>query len=144
MNAWSCTSALPYVLLSGSRQVGFSLRSNVQTGQELGSTCCLLVSWFAYSSTLKMGATCCSETSVDFHRTAQRYMPEDILGTKARVHFVRPWHWALGETGPYNSLPPHWFSFAKPSSWLCVLGGGCLWRHVRTVERRHFRWLWLK
>jgi hypothetical protein len=30
-----------------------------------------------YSSTLKMEATCSSETSVDFQRTTQRYNPED-------------------------------------------------------------------
>jgi hypothetical protein len=35
-----------------------------------------LVSWLAYISTLKMKATCPSETSVDFQRTARRYIPE--------------------------------------------------------------------
>jgi hypothetical protein len=36
-----------------------------------------LVSCSAYSSTLKMEAICSSETSVDFQRTTQRYIPED-------------------------------------------------------------------
>jgi hypothetical protein len=36
----------------------------------------LLVSCFTYSSTLKMKAICSSETSVDFHRTTQRYNPK--------------------------------------------------------------------
>jgi hypothetical protein len=36
----------------------------------------MLVSCLAYSSTLKMKATCSSETSVDFQRTTQRYIPE--------------------------------------------------------------------
>jgi hypothetical protein len=35
------------------------------------------VSFFAFSSTLKMGAICSSETSVDFHLTTWRYIPED-------------------------------------------------------------------
>jgi hypothetical protein len=33
-------------------------------------------SCLAYSSTLKMEATCSSETMVDFHRTTRRYIPE--------------------------------------------------------------------
>jgi hypothetical protein len=37
----------------------------------------ILVSCFAYFSTLKMEATCASETSVDFQRTTRRYIPED-------------------------------------------------------------------
>jgi hypothetical protein len=36
-----------------------------------------LVSCLAYSSTLKMEAICFSETSVDFQRNTQRYIPED-------------------------------------------------------------------
>jgi hypothetical protein len=36
-----------------------------------------LVSSSAYSSTLKMEAMCASETSVDFQRTAWRYITED-------------------------------------------------------------------
>jgi hypothetical protein len=35
------------------------------------------VSCLAYSSTLKMEATCSSETSLDFHWTTRRYIPED-------------------------------------------------------------------
>jgi hypothetical protein len=38
----------------------------------------ILISWLAYSSTLKMKATYSSETSVDFQRTTQRYISEDI------------------------------------------------------------------
>jgi hypothetical protein len=37
-----------------------------------------LVSCLAYSSTLKMEATCSSETSVAFQLTARRHIPEDI------------------------------------------------------------------
>jgi hypothetical protein len=40
-------------------------------------TCFMLVSFLAYSSTLKIEAACFSETSVDFQRTTRRYIPED-------------------------------------------------------------------
>jgi hypothetical protein len=36
-----------------------------------------LVSCLAYSSTLKMEATCSSETSVDFQQATLHYIPED-------------------------------------------------------------------
>jgi hypothetical protein len=39
--------------------------------------CFTLDSSLAYSSDLKMEATCSSETSVDFQRTTRRYIPED-------------------------------------------------------------------
>jgi hypothetical protein len=38
-----------------------------------------LVSCLAYFSTLKLEATCSSETSVDFQRTKGRYIPEDTI-----------------------------------------------------------------
>jgi hypothetical protein len=41
------------------------------------ATCFTLGSPLAYSSTLKMKATCSSEASVDFQATTQRYIPED-------------------------------------------------------------------
>jgi hypothetical protein len=40
------------------------------------ATCFMLVSSLAYSSALKMEATCSSETSVDFQRTMRSYIPE--------------------------------------------------------------------
>jgi hypothetical protein len=39
--------------------------------------CFMLVSYLAYSSSLKMETTCSSETSDDFQRTTQPYIPED-------------------------------------------------------------------
>jgi hypothetical protein len=36
-----------------------------------------MISCLAYSSTLKIQATCYSETSVDFQRTTRRYIPND-------------------------------------------------------------------
>jgi hypothetical protein len=39
----------------------------------------MLVPCLAYSSTLKMETICSSETSIDFHRTAWRYIPQDII-----------------------------------------------------------------
>jgi hypothetical protein len=43
----------------------------------------MLFSCLAYSSILKMKATCSSETLADFQRTTRRYIPEDVtLSTK--------------------------------------------------------------
>jgi hypothetical protein len=42
-------------------------------------TALTLVSCSACSLTLKMEATCSSETSADFQRTTQRYIPEDRI-----------------------------------------------------------------
>jgi hypothetical protein len=39
----------------------------------------MLAYWMAHSSTLNMEATCSCETSVDFHWTALRYIPEDRI-----------------------------------------------------------------
>jgi hypothetical protein len=41
------------------------------------ATCFVLVSHLVYSSTLKRGATCFSEASVEFQRSTRRYIPED-------------------------------------------------------------------
>jgi hypothetical protein len=46
-------------------------------GRALLAACFLLVSCLAYSLTVKMETICSSETSVDFHRTTWRYIPED-------------------------------------------------------------------
>jgi hypothetical protein len=47
------------------------------------------VSCFAYSSTLKVEATCSFETSVDFQRTTLRFVPEDrtlpVLSTASNI-----------------------------------------------------------
>jgi hypothetical protein len=40
-------------------------------------TCFMLVSGLAFTSTLKMEATCFSETSIDFHRTTRHSVPDD-------------------------------------------------------------------
>jgi hypothetical protein len=39
------------------------------------ASCFMLVSWVAFSSTLKMEAICSSETSVGFQQTTRRYIP---------------------------------------------------------------------
>jgi hypothetical protein len=41
------------------------------------ATSITLISFLAYSFTLKMEAACSSETSVDTQRTTRRYIPED-------------------------------------------------------------------
>jgi hypothetical protein len=47
------------------------------SGLGLLDACFTLVSCLAYYSTLKMEATCSSETFFDFHWTVRRYIPED-------------------------------------------------------------------
>jgi hypothetical protein len=52
-----------------------------------------LVSCWAYSSTLKMEATCSSETSVGFQRTTRHYFPEDSTlhscsATQEMIHLL--------------------------------------------------------
>jgi hypothetical protein len=42
------------------------------------AVCSMLISCLAYSSTMKMEATCYSETLVDFQRKTRRYIPEDM------------------------------------------------------------------
>jgi hypothetical protein len=50
--------------------------------------CVMLVSWLAYSSTLKKEATCFSEMSVDFQRATRYYIPEDrTLHVTLSLHF---------------------------------------------------------
>jgi hypothetical protein len=48
----------------------------VVVSRALLATCFMLVSCLAYSSILKMEATCSPETSVDFQQTTLRYIPE--------------------------------------------------------------------
>jgi hypothetical protein len=55
---------------------GGTCRLHLQ-GRARNQACFMLVSRLAYSSTLKMEAICSSETSVDVHRNARRYIPED-------------------------------------------------------------------
>jgi hypothetical protein len=45
--------------------------------QSLLANCFMLVSCMAYFSTLKMETRCSSETSSDFHLTAERYVLDD-------------------------------------------------------------------
>jgi hypothetical protein len=42
------------------------------------AACFMLVSYLVYSESLEMEVTCTSKTSVDFHWTTQRFIPEDI------------------------------------------------------------------
>jgi hypothetical protein len=61
----------------------------------------MLVSCSAYS-TLKMEATCCSETSVDFQRTTRRYIPED--STLQDKKFDQKWQWTCMQAQQFNSV----------------------------------------
>jgi hypothetical protein len=55
--------------------------------------------FLAYSSTLKMEATYSSETSVDFQRTTERYIPEDgliILSERWKTNYVQMYITGIG------------------------------------------------
>jgi hypothetical protein len=57
-------------------------RKHINSAKNQGESRCLppvftLVSCLTYFSTLKMEATCSSETSVDTQQTTRRYIPED-------------------------------------------------------------------
>jgi hypothetical protein len=61
------------------RSMGFEvLTAVVESQPTFLSPAFTLVSCLTYSSTLKMEATCSSETSVDYQWTIRRYMPEEI------------------------------------------------------------------
>jgi hypothetical protein len=78
------------------------------------SICFILVSFLAYSSTLKMEATCSSEMCVDYQQTTRRYVQEDRILHNHRCENVKSneecylltylltysWSWALLEKLP--------------------------------------------
>jgi hypothetical protein len=64
---WDIT---PFSPLKVNRRIGGTYRSCLPPGFTL-------ISCLAYSSALKMEATCSSETSVDFQRAKRCYIPED-------------------------------------------------------------------
>jgi hypothetical protein len=57
---------------------------NLRSKLILLATCFTLVSYLAYSTTMKKVATCFSETSVDFQRVTLRYIPEDRILLRKR------------------------------------------------------------
>jgi hypothetical protein len=82
--------------------------------------CYMLVSCLAYSSTLKMEATCSSEMSVHFERTKRRYIPGDITlytpciisGSSPNVKVKGKALPVTGREGPWGyetSKLPHFF-----------------------------------
>jgi hypothetical protein len=82
-----------------------------------------LVSCLAYSSILKMEAICSSETSVDFQRTIQRYIPED---STLNMHCVRPQILHRQDSGCWGldsrQAPLEWshkrYSFNQLARWI--------------------------
>jgi hypothetical protein len=53
--------------------------TNVKAGGMQSSSAFMLISYVAYSSTLKMEAMCSSKMSVYFEWTTQQYIPEDRI-----------------------------------------------------------------
>jgi hypothetical protein len=91
----------------------------------------------AYSSSLKMGATCSSETSVDFHRTTRCYIPQDII----TLHNPRAWGPQILQLKKSVYAKSYWTSNKfcgllneAPSSWVYAAG-----MNKRAAYRSHLR-----
>jgi hypothetical protein len=92
------------------------------------ATCFMLVSCLSYSSTLKMEATCSSETSVEFKLTTRRYIPEartlqTIRCPSAELR-ITPWqHMGIGDmVSCIASLGSHAPSLEKAACSHCIRG----------------------
>jgi hypothetical protein len=114
----------------------------------------MLVRCFSYSSTLKMEVTCSSETSVDFQRTTQRYIPEyRSLQPKCEVVQVLCWNknilrwyivrW-LHVRMIYSQVEPTRIPWTRQVLWQCSLGRALLCSIEKNVypkgPRPHYRW----
>jgi hypothetical protein len=64
-----------------------TFRRNILLSSSEFVLCFLLVSCWAYSSTLKMEATCSSETSIDFERTTHQYIAQDKIPDPSFYHY---------------------------------------------------------
>jgi hypothetical protein len=93
---------------SADKYFSFSQTYNVHFDMFLHREPCLLTAsfWFLcldYSSTLKMEATCFSETLVDFQRARRRHIPE--CRTLHKVSSLTPWVESItGRLSPDISL----------------------------------------
>jgi hypothetical protein len=63
-----------------------------------------LVSCLVYSKTLKLEATCSSETSVDLHRIARTYIAEDRILHKHRCDNLKQYVSTKGDMKPVHSF----------------------------------------
>jgi hypothetical protein len=82
-NRWLC---LPQVFTQVSCSAYSStLKIEATCSTEAGSPDFTLISCSAYSSVLKMDVTCFSETSVDFQRTTQRYIAAVLVVRTVRM-----------------------------------------------------------
>jgi hypothetical protein len=66
------------------------------------ATCSMLDSCMAYSSNLKMEATCSFETSVDFQWTTRRYIPEDRTLCDHRRENLKSYTYNVGSITTYT------------------------------------------
>jgi hypothetical protein len=73
-----CSSVKIYQGLEGTYRLHLQGQrtSQARNQQPRLAACFVLVSCFDYSSTLKLGPICSSQTSVDFQRTTSPYIPE--------------------------------------------------------------------
>jgi hypothetical protein len=88
----------------------------------------MLVSFWAYSSTLKMEAICSSETIVDFHRAACRYIPEERIIHKQRCESLKSRSYIFHKfitTSLYNVWSSHEIELVL----------------IRKIRQENLRWL---
>jgi hypothetical protein len=87
---------------------------------------CHLLSSLAYSSILKIEATCSSETSIEFQRIARRYTPEDgILQLSIAI--------------TSDSARTERNSYVAAKCLLLEPGLGCQWNSFKQMKRAVFR-----
>jgi hypothetical protein len=65
----------------------------------------MLVSYLAYSSNLKIGVTCFSETSVDLQRTIRHYITEDRTLHNHRCENLTSINFVLSLYWKFSSAP---------------------------------------
>lgn len=96
------------------------------------SVCFLLASCKAYFSTLKKVATWSSETSVEFQLATRRYIPEDGIIPKDRLH-NEPNKRVLRSTGVHNITSILQHSVANILKLFLKYYAMIIWLYVRVV-----------
>jgi hypothetical protein len=99
-------------------------------------SCFRLISCLTYSSTLKMEPTCSSETSVDFQRTRQRYIPKDRSPLNKILSRNNYDSSILAYCLIFNS-----FKDTLPNVWRFCMHGNCNWLGFVSIQDAE-KWIW--
>jgi hypothetical protein len=122
---WHTTPCIP---LKVNQRFGKTCRLHLQA---LLATYFTLVSCLTYSSTVKMGTICSSETSVDFQRTTRRYILED----RTLVYYFDQMSSPLNSTQRIPSNPRSGAIFLNMSLFYRKLTIANLFSLSRTIQR---------